>query len=149
MALQTLHAPQKAGPDSERPVIVAVSADAIELSYTYHQQVLSALAASGAALHVVTLDNSRDLASNENRERALAFSLATKASGGRYDNILTSMSLEKKLSDVATELANQYRVTYARPRTLIPPEKVDVAVRPAGLVARGTPLRVVPPKKEK
>lgn len=133
---------------SERPVIVALSADAMELSYTYHQQVVRSLAASGAALHIVTLDNKQDLASNENRERALAFSQATKASGGRYDNILTSMSLEKKLTDVATELANQYRVTYARPRMLIPPERVDVSVRNPGLVARSTPLRVSAPKRD-
>lgn len=132
--------------DSERPVIVALSADAMELSYTYHQQVTSSVAASGAALHVITLDNQRDMAGNENRERALAFAQATKMSGGRYDNILTSMSLDKKLSDVANELANQYRVTYARPQQLIPPERVDVAVRKAGLVARGTPLRVRTPK---
>jgi hypothetical protein len=134
---------------AERPVMAVVSADGFELSFTYHQQVLTALKASGAAMHVITIDNSRDLTTDQNRERALAFAQGTRASGGRYDNILTGLALEKKLLDLANELSNQYRVTYARPQSLIPPEKIEVAVRTSGLIARGTPLRVRPARKEK
>jgi hypothetical protein len=53
------------------------------------------------------------------------------------------MGIGDALDALATEVTSQYRVTYARPETLIPPDKVEVSVRPAGLTARGTPARVV------
>jgi hypothetical protein len=42
---------------------------------------------------------------------------------------------------VATELTHQFRVTYARPQTLIPPEKITVASAKPGLTVRGTPMK--------
>ena len=38
-------------------------------------------------------------------------------------------------------LKNQYKVTYGRPESLIPPEKTTVAAAKAGLTARGTPVK--------
>jgi hypothetical protein len=40
------------------------------------------------------------------------------------------------MRQLAAELANQYVVTYARPETLIPPEKVSVTVTRPGLTVR-------------
>jgi hypothetical protein len=40
------------------------------------------------------------------------------------------------LPRVADELLNQYQVTYARPETLIPPEKLQVAVSRPGVTVR-------------
>jgi hypothetical protein len=65
----------------------------------------------------------------------------TRDSGGRYDNILTSTALTLKMKDIAREFDSQYRVTYARPQSLIPPDRVTVAATKPGLTARGTPAR--------
>ena len=62
----------------------------------------------------------------------------TRASGGRYDTILTGNALTSRMKELARELKSQYRVTYARPRTLIPPDRVTVAAAKPGLTARGT-----------
>jgi hypothetical protein len=40
------------------------------------------------------------------------------------------------MKQLANELLKQYVVTYARPETLIPPEKVVVSVTRPGLTAR-------------
>ena len=55
---------------------------------------------------------------------------------------MSSNGLEARLQQVAAELLNQYRVVYAHPETLIPPESTDVSVRRPGLTARGTPMKV-------
>ena len=41
-------------------------------------------------------------------------------------SLLTSTALAAKLKQLADELTHQYQVTYARPQTLIPPERVTV-----------------------
>ena len=60
----------------------------------------------------------------------------TKRSGGRRDQVMAISGLSEALPRVADELLNQYVVTYARPDTLIPPEKVEVTVTRPGLTAR-------------
>jgi hypothetical protein len=55
--------------------------------------------------------------------------------------LLTSMALGGKLMQLANELTHQYRVTYARPDSLIPPERVTVAAAKPGLTARGTAIK--------
>ena len=61
----------------------------------------------------------------------------TVLTGGRRDNVLASMSLPVKMKQVAAELTHQYRVTYARPQSLIPPERVTVTAARPGVTARG------------
>ena len=39
---------------------------------------------------------------------------------------------------LARQLLHQYKVTYARPQSLIPPDRVTVAAAKPGLTARGT-----------
>ena len=62
---------------------------------------------------------------------------ATQKTGGRDDMIIGLVGLERKLADLAGELSNQYRVTYARPQRLIPPEKTEILARNPELHARG------------
>jgi hypothetical protein len=45
------------------------------------------------------------------------------------------------MKEIARELNSQYRVTYARPQTLIPPERITVASAKPGLTTRGTVVR--------
>jgi len=46
------------------------------------------------------------------------------------------------MKQIANELTHQYRVTYARPDTLIPPEQVTIAAAKPGLTVRGVPMKV-------
>jgi len=63
----------------------------------------------------------------------------TRASGGRYENLLAGSALTGRLKQIARDLTSQYLVTYARPQALIPPERVTVGTPRSGLTARGTP----------
>ena len=94
---------------------------------------LEPLRASGAALHV---DHARPAVEQpQRRGRATATSCSTRAprtTGGRRDNLLTSIGAAGRLKQLADELTHQYRVTYARPQSLIPPERVTVAAAQAG-----------------
>jgi VWFA-related protein len=127
--------------ESERPVIVVVSTDGPEFSDRMHDLVLEPLKQSGAALHVlfVTQSGGGDLSSTEARERGMVFDRGTRDSGGRYDNVLASQALTSKLTQVATELENQYVVTYSRPASLVPPDTFEVTTTRPGLTVRGAP----------
>jgi VWFA-related protein len=129
--------------EASRPVIVAVATDGREFSNRYHDQILTALAGAGAALHAVILGppGAEDVVSTEGRERAMSLDMGTKATGGRYDNVIAASALPARLKQVADELTHQYLVTYARPDQLIPPEKTTVSATRPGLTARGTPVK--------
>jgi len=133
--------------EAPRKAIVAITTEGPEFSNRYYEAVLQPLRESGAALHVLVLVGlgGGDMTSDEARNRNLVISLGTQATGGRWENLLSSMSLETNLKQLATELANQYRLVYARPESLIPPTKVEVAITRPDLVARGTPVRTRPP----
>jgi hypothetical protein len=120
---------------SSRPVIVAIVTEGPELSDRVYQQVLEPLARSGAALHVITLGNPR----NDLHDRAVVFDRGTKESGGSYETLLTGTALTNYLKKFANQLTNQFRVTYGRPQSLIPPEKITVTTPRADLTVRGTP----------
>jgi hypothetical protein len=62
----------------------------------------------------------------------------TTDTGGRRDQLLAPSALGDRLSLLAKQLLHQYKVTYARPQSLIPPERVTVAAAKPGLTARGT-----------
>jgi hypothetical protein len=64
-----------------------------------------------------------------------------RQTGGRREELLTSMALDGKLTQLGDELTHQYKVTYARPQSLIPPEKVTVAAARPGVTARGTLIK--------
>ena len=56
-------------------------------------------------------------------------------------DILAIEGLEPRLKQLADQLMHQYKVTYARPQSLIPPERFTVATNKPGLTARGTLVR--------
>lgn len=129
----------------ERGAIVAVTTENVEFSTLHFTQVLEPLAESGAALHSIVLQNPQgSLGSEEARNRASVLDRGTEESGGIRWDVLTSMAYEARLQDLASNLKAQYRVVYARPDSLIPPKKIEVEVRRAGLEAHGTPARTQP-----
>jgi hypothetical protein len=118
---------------SPRPVILVITTEGPELSDRVYQQVLEPLRESGAAFHLVVVGRPVNMA----YDRSVVLSSGTKDTGGRYDTILVGNALTTKLKEVANELKSQYRVTYARPQTLIPPERVTVEAAKPELTARG------------
>lgn len=131
--------------DAARPAIVVVTTDGVEFSNLSHEPVLDAIEAAGAALYVVVVQEGASAArrSDEMRYRDIVFDRGPTESGGVREIVLTSMALPATLSAIADGLLQQYAVTYARPTTLIPPEKVTVAAARPGLVVRGTPARTL------
>jgi hypothetical protein len=119
---------------SARPLIVAVTTEGPELSGRQFDHVLDSLRESGAAFHVVVVG----LPVNDSVDRAIVLARGPKESGGSYDNLLTGMALTSRMKTLAAELTAQYRVTYARPQTLIPPERVTVSAARPGITVRGT-----------
>jgi VWFA-related protein len=122
--------------DTIRPVIVALMMEGVEFSNASYQQVLEALYASGATLHVLAIGAPSGSTSEEIRNRNMAIAEGTEATGGRREQLLAEMSIPGALDKLADELLHQYVVTYGRPESLIPPEKITVTVTKAGLTAR-------------
>ena len=60
--------------------------------------------------------------------------------GLRID-VLTSLSFEPRLSELAAILRAQHRVVYSRPPALIPPKRIEVSGARREIEARGTPAR--------
>jgi VWFA-related protein len=128
--------------EAARPVIVAIATNGPELSNRYRDQVIGALKDSGASLHIVMVGTPpTDVTTSEGRERAYTYSEGTEQTGGRYDNVLAASALASRLKQVADELTHQYLVTYARPQSLIPPERIRITAKRAELTVRGTPVK--------
>ena len=129
--------------DFDRGIILAITTEGTEFSELSDQQVVPALRESGASLYALVFQSIRAPNQQEPnvRYRAIVLDEGPRVTGGRRVDLLTSMALDGALKKLAAQLTNEYRITYARPETLIPPEKVEVRVTRPGLDARGTPIR--------
>ena len=128
--------------DARRSVILVVTAQGPEMSDRDHREVLKLVRNSGATLYALVLTAGGGSRTNgRGREREFVLNEGTAATGGRHEELGASSALEAKLTQVAAELANQYRVVYAHPQTLIPPDSIEVSVRRQGLTARGIPMK--------
>jgi hypothetical protein len=119
-----------------RPVMVAIITEGPDLSERHYRQVLDPLRTSGAALHIVTLGAPRNMEDDRN----MVLDAGPKQSGGSMNTILVGTALNGRLKQLANEITHQFRVTYARPNRLIPPERVTVTSKRPDLVLRGTPI---------
>jgi hypothetical protein len=120
--------------ESARPVVVAVTTEGPELSDRQSVEVLEPLVESGAALHVMIVGSPR----NQDVERGIVITRGPTDTGGSYTTVLAGTALAGRMKQLANELTRQYRVTYARPPRLIPPEKIKVAATRPEHTARGT-----------
>lgn len=123
--------------EAARPVIVAITTEGPEFSDRMHDLVVGPLKNVGAAFHAIVVGPMASSTSTSARERAMVLDEGTRVTGGRRDNVLSSMSLPAKMKEVGAELTHQYRVTYAHPQSLIPPERVTVSAVRSGMTARG------------
>lgn len=119
-----------------RPVIVAIITEGPDLSSRHFRQVLDPLRVAGAALHIVTIGSPQNMQDDRN----MVLDMGPKQSGGSFNTILTGSALPGRLKQLANEITHQFRVTYARPPRLIPPEKVTVTSKRGDLVLRGTAI---------
>lgn len=128
--------------DTDRAALVIVTGENQEFSTRHYQDVLEELAKGGAQMHTLVLTGPGGTAlSDEARNRASVLDLGPRASGGTREDILTSQAFDAKLEELAKLLKSQHRVVYARPQTLIPPEKVEVSATKPGQAASGAPAR--------
>ena len=102
---------------------------------------LTPLRDSGAALHVISIGVPAAAVSDEVRYRNTVVDEGTRASGGTHTQLLAASALPVKLQQLANVLTHSYRVVYAHPDSLIPPERITVAARRADLTAFGTPVK--------
>ena len=131
--------------EGERAAIVLVSLGGVEHSSQHATRVVQELVQSGASLHVVALSSpGRGSLDDASRQRDTLFARGTRETGGVRRDILSSMALESALLEVARVLTHQFRVVYARPQTLIPPESFEVAATKPGFIAHGTAARGQP-----
>jgi len=122
--------------NAARPVIVAITFPGVEYSNLQYEQVLDPLVASGATLHVLEVGIAPPSTTDEMRNRNLLIAEGTAQTGGRRDQLLADTAIPGRMRQLADELLSQYVVTYSRPDTLIPPEKLSVSVTRPGLTAR-------------
>lgn len=125
---------------AERPVIVAfVDESGPEFSNLTHKQVADALRDAGASLWTITNQaRTQSMGSTEARERAQVLGDVTVWSGGVNTAVLTPQALDTTFGSVADQILKRYKVTYGRPDTLVPPDKIEVQVKKADTKVRVT-----------
>lgn len=113
-----------------RRVMIVITTQGPEFSEISYQTVLEYVRDSGAPLHSFVLRREgvspTDPAA---QEVELTLAVGTRMTGGRREELLTSMAMTSRFESLATELNNQYQVVYARPKTLVPPKTIDVGVK--------------------
>jgi hypothetical protein len=127
--------------ESPRPVIIVIATSGPEFSNRHHDQVLTPLKDVGASLNALMLGQPDTSLNEEARERGIVLDVGSRDTGGTYEQLLSSLALPARLKLLANQLRHQYKVTYGRPESLIPPEKITVSAVKPGLVARGTPVK--------
>ncbi len=114
--------------NARREIVVLTIDNETEFSNRHYQEVVDALDKAHATLHVISLGQPNTSRGDEMRNRNAAIANGTERSGGRRENVLALTGAAPRMKQLAAELAHQYVVTYGRPETLIPPEKIEVTV---------------------
>jgi hypothetical protein len=129
--------------ESARPVIVALLTEGTEFSNQHYDDVLKALKDSGTEFFALTLTETQaDDRSDPVRNRNVVLDRGTRETGGRREILLSDMAIQGAMTSVADELLHQFKVTYGRPESLIPPEKITVEAKNPAWTARGVPVKV-------
>jgi VWFA-related protein len=121
---------------AQRPTIVIISTQGTEFGERHHDGVLAQLRESGVAVHSLVLTSRGIMDRREDLELEQVVDEGTRNTGGRRDEVLTSMALGDRLQKLANELNSQYRVTYARTKSLLPPKSLEVSVKRPDLTVR-------------
>jgi hypothetical protein len=127
--------------ESARPIIVAIVSEGLELSSRHPEQVLTPMRQAGAAFHAIRVGLPVTSIENEDRFRDQVLDDGPRMTGGTQSQLLVGTAMAGKLTQLAAVLTNAYKVTYAHPDSLIPPERVTVAARRSDITAYGTPIK--------
>jgi len=127
--------------EATRPVIVAIAMETRELSYRTYDTVLPELKDADAPLYALMIGQPVSGLRDEDRGRQILLDRGTTETGGRHEQLLTSMALEGRLKQLADQLTHMYRVVYAHPDSLLPPEKITIAAKNPSFSAYGTPVK--------
>jgi hypothetical protein len=127
--------------ETPRAVIVPVITDGTEFTNRYSTDVVNALERVDAALHAVTIGQFIYMEEHGIRERSFFLSNGPEKSGGQQITLLSPHGLDQAMERLARELSSQYKVIYARPQSLIPPERTEVSSAKPGVKMRGAPAR--------
>ena len=128
--------------EEDRAAMVILTTENTEFSTRHYNEVLDALKSGGAQMHAVILNTPKGSSLDDPaRNRASVLDLGPKNSGGTRVDVLTSQAFEAKLLELAAIFKSQHRVVYARPQSLIPPEKLEISSAKAGVVATGGAAR--------
>ena len=137
--------------EAVRPVIVVLALEGTEYSNVSAGQVLEDVRRSGAIVYVVSMGkpsmktmtswNQRPTDSihealDETIARSTVFAEGPRRSGGRTEQIGQASGIPTRLSEIAYELRDQLVVTYARPQSAKPAEKIEIAVKRRGVKVR-------------
>ncbi len=129
--------------DNPRRAIVVITTEGTDFSNVPYERTLDMLRQGGCAFHALVITDRSGAATRDQqaRERSLVIDQGTRSTGGRRDDLLTSMALADALDRLAEDLTQQYKVVYGRPGALVPPKKVEVSVKRPGLETRATIVR--------
>jgi VWFA-related protein len=137
--------------EARRPVIVVLALEGTEYSNVSAAHVLEDVRRSGAIVHVVSVGKPRmktmtswnqrptdsiHEALDETMARSSVFAESTRRSGGRLEQVGQATGIPTRLSEIAYELRDQLVVTYARPQSGKPPEKIEIEVKRRGVKVR-------------
>ena len=128
--------------EEDRAAIVMLTTENVEFSTRHYQDVLEELKKGGAQMHAVILNTPAGTSlSDEARNRASVLDRGPRESGGTRTDVLASQAFQTKMLELAAILKSQHRVVYARPESLIPPDKIEVSATKPGAEASGSPAR--------
>ncbi len=134
-----------------RPVIVVLALEGKEYSSLSAKLVLEDLRRSGALVHIVSVGkpsmktmtnwNQRPTDSihealDETMTRSTVFAEAPRRSGGRLEQVGQASGIQARLATIAYELRDQLVVTYGRPQSEKPAERIEVSVKRRGMKVR-------------
>jgi VWFA-related protein len=137
--------------EAPRPIIIALTVGGEEHSTADAEHVLNQLRRSGAILHVFSVINSALrstvaaqrpsalLQENLNLQKVLGD--GPRQSGGRHTEIAATAGTLTELQHLASELLQQYRVSYTLPAGARPSDRISVSVTRKGLSVRA-PTRI-------
>jgi hypothetical protein len=127
--------------ETPRAVILPIVTDGVEFTNRYAKDVVAELRTSGAALHLVTIGRFLHQEEHGIRERSFLLDEGPRKSGGQHISLLAPHGLAPALERLARELSGQYKVVYARPDSLIPPDDFQLTSARDGITMRGVPAR--------
>ena len=107
-------------------ILAFVSEAGPEFSSEIHTQIEESLKSVGASLWVVTLQQGQQSAAAAARERAAVLGDVTGRSGGMNKVVLTGQSIESGFAVVSNLITSRYAVTYGRPESMVPPDRIEV-----------------------